>query len=582
MKKKFILFTSFTCALFYAQQGKVGINTDTPSATLDIVSKANTSDTKALKISNSSATEMFTVRDDGQVGINQATPATDALLELNSPNKSLLLTRVTNATDVATPVNGMLVYDITLKCIRGYENDAWSGCLSAGGSSSGVSAAFSWQTNLRFKQFTNVQFNGSNFLEAGGVTTDGKVFFWGRDYFGSINLDSKLKQSPVYMDGTGKWGNGNAVKIQLGNDAYYVLDSNGAIWSWGSQESGQLGDGVNGGNVTVRRTFANAATVIKPTGVIKFLDMAMRYRTLVVLGDNGKVYYYGRSEGTGSANATAAQMPFPSGVTSYTKIWQGNERASGSLYMLGNDGNLYSTGTLATTSGNSTVAAATSATTFGVNITKVNLPAGEAAKLVKVDTDWQTAFGLTSEGKIYTWGKVKFDYGAGADPNYYGTIYQCLLNDNTGVTTIYNGSQRTYYAYDPVLIKLPTGETSFTDVTAADTTNQFLCSSGKSYVMGVQSYTNEAGALGTYSDNYKSYQDYQFVYALEYVANVKQINSAGYSTLALDADGKLWGYGDNRYCMSGAGYLCPQDISTALPLMNGNLDPNNPRPQTVN
>lgn len=114
---------------------QVGINTNNPSATLDLVSKGNTSSTKALKISNSSSLEMVTVRDNGQVGINQATPSTDALLELNSTNKALLLTRVINATDVSTPVNGMLVYDITQKCVRGYENNAWSGCLSASGGS---------------------------------------------------------------------------------------------------------------------------------------------------------------------------------------------------------------------------------------------------------------------------------------------------------------------------------------------------------------------------------------------------------------------------------------------------------------
>lgn len=76
---------------------------------------------------------MITVLDNGQVGINQAAPAASALLELNSTNKSLLLTRVTNATDVTVPVNGMMVYDITLKCVRAYENGVWSSCLSSAG-----------------------------------------------------------------------------------------------------------------------------------------------------------------------------------------------------------------------------------------------------------------------------------------------------------------------------------------------------------------------------------------------------------------------------------------------------------------
>lgn len=194
MKKRFILLTSFTCALFSAQQGKVGINTDTPSATLDIVSKGNTNATKALKISNSSATEMVTVRDNGQVGINQATPATDALLELNSSTKSLLLTRVTNATDVATPVNGMLVYDITQKCVRAYENAAWSGCLSAGGSTNSVAPTYGTErapcsglADIRDLSFSNNAFSSYGYPMF--ISGDGYIYGgWDVDNYGATGL----------------------------------------------------------------------------------------------------------------------------------------------------------------------------------------------------------------------------------------------------------------------------------------------------------------------------------------------------------------------------------------------------------
>ncbi len=194
MKKRFILFTSFSCAFFYAQQGKVGINTDTPSATLDIVSKANTSATKALKISNSSATEMVTVRDNGQVGINQATPATDALLELNSSTKSLLLTRVTNATDVATPVNGMLVYDITQKCVRAYENASWSSCLSAGGSTTSIAPTYGTErapcsglADIRDLSFSNNAYFSYGYPMF--ISGDGYVFGgWDQDLLGMTGL----------------------------------------------------------------------------------------------------------------------------------------------------------------------------------------------------------------------------------------------------------------------------------------------------------------------------------------------------------------------------------------------------------
>jgi alpha-tubulin suppressor-like RCC1 family protein len=453
-----------------------------------------------------------------------------------------------------------------------------------GTGSSGYSQSFSWQTDLRFKQYANVQFNGSNFLASGGVTKDGQVFFWGRDYFGSIQnygggtAATSEKGSPVFVSGAGKWES-NAVKVQLANDAYYILDASGNVWSFGSQEYGQLGDGVNGANVTVRKNIAGQ--VIKPSGVTRFLDMEMKHRSVVLLGDNGKVYYYGRNESTGVGAVTAGQMPFPSGVTAYTKIWQANEN-SYSLYMLGNDGNLYFTGTNNKLTGNASIASGTSTNAWGTNIIKVNLPAGEANKLVKVDAGNQTAFALTNEGKIYAWGKVRFDYGASAGSSY-GTIYECMLNDDANITIEYNQySHRTYYAYEPKIIKLPAGETSFIDVTAAATTNEFLCASGKAYVLGHETYVNEAGAFGVPSDSFVSYTNYQIIYALEPVANLRKINSAGYSTLAMDSDGKLWGFGDNRWCMTGAGFRCPETISTAVPLMNGNLDPRNPRPQPIN
>ncbi|MBL7878386.1 MAG: hypothetical protein JNN23_00785, partial [Chryseobacterium gambrini] len=99
---------------FFLMNAQVGLNTSNPSATLDVVSKGNTSATKALEINNSTGTELVTVRDNGQVGINQASPATDALLELNSSSKALLLTRVITADNISSPENGMMVYDITM------------------------------------------------------------------------------------------------------------------------------------------------------------------------------------------------------------------------------------------------------------------------------------------------------------------------------------------------------------------------------------------------------------------------------------------------------------------------------------
>lgn len=72
MKKyKIIIITLLISKVAFSQ---VGINETSPSATLDIKSKGNTSATKALEINNSDAKELVTVLDNGNVGINVPAP----------------------------------------------------------------------------------------------------------------------------------------------------------------------------------------------------------------------------------------------------------------------------------------------------------------------------------------------------------------------------------------------------------------------------------------------------------------------------------------------------------------------------
>ncbi|PXW12926.1 MULTISPECIES: hypothetical protein [Chryseobacterium] len=73
MKKN--LFTFLLLSGSSMAFGQVGINADNPSASLDILSKGNTSATKALEV-NSSTAEIVTVLDNGNVGINVTNPAT--------------------------------------------------------------------------------------------------------------------------------------------------------------------------------------------------------------------------------------------------------------------------------------------------------------------------------------------------------------------------------------------------------------------------------------------------------------------------------------------------------------------------
>lgn len=84
MNRIFFIAFTFVSFFLFAQSSNMGFNTTTPTATLDIVSKSNTSATKALEINNSSSSELMKVINTGSVGINIGTSVPTALLHVNS------------------------------------------------------------------------------------------------------------------------------------------------------------------------------------------------------------------------------------------------------------------------------------------------------------------------------------------------------------------------------------------------------------------------------------------------------------------------------------------------------------------
>ncbi len=50
------------------------------------------------------------------------------VLELESTNKALLISRVASTASITNPVNGMMVYDIAARCVRLYQKGQWLDC----------------------------------------------------------------------------------------------------------------------------------------------------------------------------------------------------------------------------------------------------------------------------------------------------------------------------------------------------------------------------------------------------------------------------------------------------------------------
>jgi hypothetical protein len=70
---------------------------------------------------------VFQVRDDGSIGVNNASPNASAILDIVSTNKGILIPRMTYTQQqaISSPANGLLVFNTTSNCLDIYTSGAW-------------------------------------------------------------------------------------------------------------------------------------------------------------------------------------------------------------------------------------------------------------------------------------------------------------------------------------------------------------------------------------------------------------------------------------------------------------------------
>jgi hypothetical protein len=112
-----------------------------------------------------------------QVGIGTITPTAGSILELKATDKALLITRVANTAAVTTPVNGMIIYDLSVNCFKGYQDGAWTGCgfsfVSPSSNGSALVSAYSCSTATAGTLITGVPVSGVTQTITATVTTVG-------------------------------------------------------------------------------------------------------------------------------------------------------------------------------------------------------------------------------------------------------------------------------------------------------------------------------------------------------------------------------------------------------------------------
>ena len=133
---------------------QVGINTNIPSAMVDVVSKGNSSTTKALKISNSSLSEMITVLDNGYVGIGAPNPSAQ-LHTTNTVRMDGLGTNTTNAKVMTADASGAITTrSTTLLLPQVLAGSDGADAVTAAQTLTSINNTASYTNNLLIKSFT--------------------------------------------------------------------------------------------------------------------------------------------------------------------------------------------------------------------------------------------------------------------------------------------------------------------------------------------------------------------------------------------------------------------------------------------
>jgi len=325
------------------------------------------------------------------------------------------------------------------------------------------------------------------------MKVDGSLWAWGLNDYGQLGIgvtDGAAHSTPVKVTPERDWA-----AISAGNLHVLAIKRNGTLWAWGDNTSGQLGDGT--------RTNRNTPTrIASPAAIADIVAVAAGAFHSVSLKANGELYAWGDNGsgqlGNGGDVGSSSALHVGTDEIGWVATEPGGEftvarRSNGTIWAWGdnNKGQL----------GNNT-------------LTAHSAPAmiGEATNWVAQTAGWSHAVALQADGSLWTWGNnSKGQLGNGTTAN----------------------------------LKIPTRITTANDwaaVSAGDFHTLALKTDGTLWAWG----DNAKGQLGDNSTTGRLAPTQIITgnpgnFDKRWVA----ISAGGSHSLALHADGTLWAWGNN-------------------------------------
>ncbi|WP_154017830.1 PKD-like domain-containing protein [Candidatus Protochlamydia phocaeensis] len=399
------------------------------------------------------------------------------------------------------------------------------------------------------------------------LKSDGTIWAWGANSSGQLgNGTNSPSNVPVQVGGGTPFL--NAIAIACGSNHSLALRSDGTVWSWGANNSGQLGNGTNT-NSTLPLQVGGGTPLTDVIAIAGGDIHSLALRT------DGMVWAWGGNASGQLGDGTNAESDVPVLVGGGTPFINAIAIAAGTNHSLAlrGDGIVWAWG-------DNSLGALGNGTTTSSNlpVQTVNLLGSEEIKAIASGSSHSLA--LKSDGTVWAWGLNAFgELGNGTNTD---SSVPVQVGGGTPLTDIIAivarrdhslalRSDGTVWAWGsnadgqlgdgtntdsniPVQVGGGTPLTDIIAIAAGYSHSLALRSDGTVWAWG----SNVNGQLGdgTNTDSNIPVQ----VGGGTPLTNVSAIGAGGYFSLALKADGTAWAWGDNTFGQLGNGTNSPSNI----------------------
>jgi alpha-tubulin suppressor-like RCC1 family protein len=372
---------------------------------------------------------------------------------------------------------------------------------------------------------------------------NGSVWGWGDNINGLIGAATISKNTPVSVLGAAK----TFCKIAIGGNTHImIIDKNGRAWGWGYNGSGRLGDN----STTSRLTPVSVAGAVKT-----FCEIAEAQQYTLAIDKNGRAWGWGNNSSGQLGNNSITSQLTPVSVLGAVKTFCKIAAGADNSLAIDKNGRAWSWGT--NTNGqlgnNSTVSQRTPVSVLGAVKTFCQISGGSSYSLAIDKNGRAWGWGLNNQGRIGDnsltqrltpvsvagAAKTFCQIGAGSQGSVAIDKNGRLWTWGVGITgQLADGTVVSIYT--PITISGATK--TFCQISSGDAFSLAIDKNGRAWGWGY----NNHGQIGDNSITQKNSP----VSVLGAVKTFCKIAAGGAASansfsLAIDKNGRVWGWGNN-------------------------------------